>query len=439
MNPYTRRRQGVRRQDAARRCKVLPRHPVAAVAATVTMLLAACGGAGGSGNGGGPADLFIALNVPSSADPFLAAEIQHGAQLAVTQQNHSGVVINGVAHHLVTRSYDDAGQAQQAAANVQSAIHDGAFAVIEDGIGASATAQAASAAGVPEIVIANGDTKLLDPQSRPSLFRLGIANDADATILGKYIAGKAKSVSIIHDDTENGRNASSELATAMATANIPAQPVIEVAATASTIDTQVQQLASARSDGIAIEGGDAFTGRVAAAVRAAGLRTPLFAGPFAEFPAVRAAAGPAAEGLSFASSRLTSESDETAFAAFEKLLVQSGLGCSDAGVATSTGTKVRQPDDYAMYAYDAVNVAVAALKKSGNPSPGKSLLSAMTNVRVKSANGDNRGFAATTREGISDDDIYIAVIHDNQFQPAKDEPLSATLPSFDQNLADCTK
>jgi len=290
---------------------------------------------------------------------------------------------------------------------------------------------------VPELVIANGDVNLLDPQSRPSLFRLGIPNDADASILGAYIATKAKTAAILHDDTGSGRDAADQLVNALTTAHVSAQPVVEVASTATTLDTQVQQLVAGTPAAIAVEGGDTFTGRAVAAIRGAGVTTPLFAGQFGEFPAVRATAGAAAEGLTFASSRLTSESDAMAFGNFERNLANAGLGCADTGLKTSSGVQVSQPDDYAMYAYDAVNVVVAAIKKNGSASPSANLLSSMTKVRVKSANADSRGFDPTTREGISDDDIYLAVIHDNEFQPVKDEQLSATLPSIDQNLADC--
>ena len=133
---------------------------------------------------------------------------------------------------------------------------------------------------MPELVIANGDENLLDPQSRPSLFRLGIANDADASILGAYIATKTKSAAILHDDTEYGRDAAVQLRNALATAHVTAQPVIEVASTATTMDAQVQQLANAKPGAIALEGGDAFTGRAVTAIRGAGLTTPLFAGQF---------------------------------------------------------------------------------------------------------------------------------------------------------------
>ncbi len=55
---------------------------------------------------------------------------------------------------------------------------------------------------------------------------------------------------------------------------------------------------------------------------------------------------------------------------------------------------------------------------------------------MKSANGDTRGFNPQNHEGVSDDDMYIAVIHDMKFAPVQDEQLSKTLPTEDQVLSE---
>ena len=102
-------------------------------------MLAACGGstnAGSQGSGGTPS-VLIALNVPSSADPYVAQVISRGAQLAVAEANQKGLSIGGTSYQLKLKTYDDANQPQQSASNVDAAIHDGAVAVIEDGIGAT--------------------------------------------------------------------------------------------------------------------------------------------------------------------------------------------------------------------------------------------------------------------------------------------------------------
>ena len=59
----------------------------------------------------------------------------------------------------------------------------------------------------------------------------------------------------------------------------------------------------------------------------------------------------------------------------------------------------------------------------------------MTTTSVTSVNGDHRGLNPENHEGLADDDIYLAVIHDMQFTPVKDEPLSATLQAPDEILA----
>jgi hypothetical protein len=60
----------------------------------------------------------------------------------------------------------------------------------------------------------------------------------------------------------------------------------------------------------------------------------------------------------------------------------------------------------------------------------------MTAAGVISGNGDHRGFNPDNHEGVADDDLYIAAIHDMAFAPVRDEPLSATLPAPDELLAD---
>jgi ABC-type branched-subunit amino acid transport system substrate-binding protein len=174
-----------------------------------------------------------------------------------------------------------------------------------------------------------------------------------------------------------------------------------------------------------------------AAFHAAAVSTPLYTGPEGESPAVRTIAGVAAtNGLHMVLSRMTSEADAASFAQFERRLADMRLGPTDAGVKNAKGQEIRQSNDRDFFAYDAVNLVIAALKKQASASPGAALIKAIGAVRVTSANGDTRGFNPQNHEGVSDDDMYIAVLHDMQFEPVKDEPLSASLPAEDQILSD---
>ena len=409
---------------------------IAALTLPALGLLAACGGGSGGGTPSGPS-VTVALIVPSSADPYVAQVIKRGAQLGADEVNaKGGVAVGGTSYRVNTKVYDDAGQVQQSATAVDTAIHDGAVAVIEDGLGASISAPHTQTAGVPEIDVANGDVSLLDPQNRPSLFRLGIANDAASNRLAAYITQSIHKVAILHDDSTSGRDGANQLTMALATAGGTADPSIEVAAAAPTLDTQIQQITASGAGGVIIWGTDTFLGKAISSLHTAGVTLPIFTGPTGESPAVRAVAGNAAtDGVRFVSSRMTSEADSSSFGQFEHRLAAAQGGPTDAGFKNTAGQEIRQPNDFDFYAYDAMNLVVAALKKSGSVQPGAGLIRAIGSVSVKSANGDTRGFNPDNHEGIADDDMYIAVIHDMQFTPVKDEQLSKTLPSIDQILS----
>ncbi len=139
--------------------------------------------------------------------------------------------------------YDDASDPQRAAANTAAAIGAGAVGIVEDGVGATLGATATRAAGVPEIVIANGNSTLT--QGRPSLFRLGIPNDAAASVLAGYVSHRAPSVAILHDDGEDGRDGATRMEQALATAGVRVAADHEVAAALPTLDAAVRGLLDA--------------------------------------------------------------------------------------------------------------------------------------------------------------------------------------------------
>ena len=414
--------------------------------ATGLVLVATAGLAACGSGGGGPAGrttILIGLNVPATSDPYVAGVISRGAELAVDQADTAGGVrIAGAAYHLQLKIYDDGGDPQRAASNVDAAIHDGAVALIEDGIGMSISASHSAAAGVAEIDITNGDVGLLvskDNVPLPSLFRLGIPNDAAAGLLATYIQSRATTAAILHDDTGNGRDGSNQLVNGLQTAGVTLQPPqpIEIPAASPAIDAQVQEVRAANPGAIALWGTDLFIAKAVTAFRAAGVTTPIYTSPSGAAPAVRLLAGPSAsEGLRIVTGRMTSEGDTTDFATFEQALARDHLGPTDAGFKDAAGQEIRQPNDVDFFAYDAVHVLVAALQKQGSAGPGQSLLDDMNIVTVRSANGDARGFDSQSHEAFAAQDVYIAGVHDMQYEPVKDEQLSATLPAEDEILGD---
>ena len=210
--------------------------------------LAACGGSGGPASPSSSNTITIALDIPVTADAYIAGAIQRGADLAAKEANAKGVTIAGTRYTVALKVYDDNNQPAASAQNVSSAISDHAVAVIEDGLGAAVSASRSAAAGVPEIVIANGTAGLMDPQSRPSLFRVGIANDAASNLLGTYITQTSKTVAILHDDSDSGRDGSDQLTAALATAGATASSTIEVPASSATFDLQLRTIADSKAE-----------------------------------------------------------------------------------------------------------------------------------------------------------------------------------------------
>jgi hypothetical protein len=84
-----------------------------------------------------------------------------------------------------------------------------------------------------------------------------------------------------------------------------------------------------------------------------------------------------------------------------------------------------------MYSYDSVKLVAAALHISGGV--GAPLFRTLEGkVVVTGANGDERGYLASTREGVSPDDMYFAKFHGFVFQPVTDDLLSQHLPVVPQ-------
>ena len=161
------------------------------------------------------------------------------------------------------------------------------------------------------------------------------------------------------------------------------------------------------------------------AARSAGWQVPVWAGPTGEDPLVRqrlAAHRDWLDGVGFVSFRITSEVGPEPFATYRSTY-EKRYGPDLVGV-TENGRKVVQPPDWSMYSYDAVRLVAAGLAKSGAVGP--PLLHALEGgVVITGANGDERGYLATTREGVSPDDMYFAVFRGFVFVPGDRRPALA--------------
>jgi hypothetical protein len=176
---------------------------------------------------------------------------------------------------------------------------------------------------------------------------------------------------------------------------------------------------------------------IAAAVRAArrsGWDVPIFAPPDAADPLVRQELSDHPgwlDGLTFADGRMTAEVGTTPFYTYVDSY-DAAFGPDSVGVRTHDGQPVVALPEYSMYASDVVTVFVAAVQRAGGLSDKGKVLSALNEVTVHGANGDERGFNHVNHEGVIDDDVYFAQFHDMTYRPVKDDPLSSTLPVLTQ-------
>lgn len=406
----------------------------------VAALLTAAPAAACGGQQAGPrGTATIVLNVPESSLPFVAKFTQQGAQLAADQINaKGGVRVGGRAYDLRLVTLDNALSPTTSLANMGRAAADHAVAVIDDGYTAGATFRAAQDAGLPVLVDYNGDAALVDPTGRPNVFRIAPADDAVAQKLVAYVQQKNLKLAVVHDDSDYGRDGDKQLSAAMRSA--PPVTDVELPSNATDLSPQALKVVQAGATGVIVWARAPVLAQFVRALRQAGSQAAIFGSPTAEDPVVRTQLADHpdwVQGLTYASFRITTEEGPEDWDAFRKAYEQHDFnnGGPDylVGVKNSEHRAVVQPPDWQMFPYDMVYLVKAALEKAGTIDPaGGKVISALNEVQVRSANGDQRGWTAENHEGLADDDIYFAHFQDMEFKPVADDPLSRSLPPIDQ-------
>jgi len=402
------------------------------VAVAGCLLVAACGGSSGSTSSSAPA-VTVVVSAPTSTSPWLATFERNGAQLAANQINakHS-LKLAGKSYRIELKVLDNAGSPQQAAANARQAVSMRAAALIIDGVGAAAVADITGPAHLPTFVVFEGGAGIIDPEQRPTMFRLAPADKYMTMRLADYLAGRHPKVGIVADDTSFGHDGLDSLTAAFARDEISVAQKAVVPAGTSNVSTQVLALRRAGVDQLVVWASAPVVAAVVQAARSAGWQVPIWTGPTGEDPLVRQRLAQHPDwltGVGFVSFRITAEVGPAPFAAYRKAYVQA-FGEEKVGVKQG-GKDVVQPPDWSMFSYDVVNLVAAALGKSG--AIGAPLLDTLSgNEVITGANGDERGYSATTREGVSPDDMYFAQFRGFVFAPVTDDLLSQNLPSVPQ-------
>jgi ABC-type branched-subunit amino acid transport system substrate-binding protein len=319
---------------------------------------------------------------------------------------------------------DNAGSPQRAVANARRAVSRGALALVTDGVGALAVAEVSEPADLPVFVVFEGGASIVDPQERPTVFRLAPANAPMSRRLADYVSEKASRVGLLADGSSYGTEGVQATRTALSRNEIT---VSSDAAIGEDVAAQVLQARRGGAEALVVWARASGVAAVVRAARSTGWDVPVFTGPTGEDPLVRQRLADRPEwldGLTFVSFRITSEVGPEPFAAYRAAYEQE-FGVEQVGVEAG-GRPVVMPPDWSTYAYDAVKLTAAAVL-AGGP-----LLTALDGTVITGANGDERGFGPTDREGVSPDDMYFGRFQDLRFAPVEDDLLSTGLPAVPQ-------
>ena len=377
--------------------------------------------------------LLVVVNAPFSKAPYIGTTIARGVELAAAQINGRGGIKTGTAaYDLRIERLDTALSPQQAVGNVRRAVAEHALAIVDEGTGIDASWPIAAEAHIPICIVYQGGLGLVDVARRPNVFRIAPTDHGMAFRFAEYLIPKKLQIGFLHDDSGYGQqgNAAFDDAFGRNLSSVPAD--VEVSAGAEPAP-QVLQARRSGATALLVWGLSSTVAQVVRAARSAGWTAPIYAPPSGEDPLVRQQLSDHPDwvnGLTFASGRMTAEVGPGPFLAFQHAY-ESKFGPDDVGVKTSEGKEVIQPPDYAQYPYDFVNLLAAAVAANHGPG-GAGVVSALNQVDVRGANGDERSFNEANHDGVVDDDVYFAAFRDMTFAPVKDDPLSSTLPVIPQ-------
>ncbi|MDQ1446184.1 MAG: branched-chain amino acid transport system substrate-binding protein [Acidimicrobiaceae bacterium] len=400
------------------------------------LVLAACGRGNDQGGGSGRTAVVV-VNAPFSKVPSVAKPIEQGARLAAEELNKAGGVdVAGVKVRLDVRLADDQGSPTISAANIRKAASDGAVAVVAEGTGVDVAWEDAGRAGLPIGIVYQGGEDLIDVAGRRNVFRIAPTNRGVAFRLAEYVIPKGGRIALLHDDSPYGAGGKAALDKAFARNRSAVAADLQLSsAPGADPGPQVVQARSAGATAVVVWAGPQVLASVVRAARSTGWPVPFFAATSGEDALVRQQLSAHPEwldGLTFVSSRLTSEKGPAPFekyrSAFEKRFGPQRVGVK------SGGKDVVSPPDWAMYAYDFVKVVADAMHRSQADRAAPGLVRAMEETEVQGANGDERGFNKKNHEGVVDDDVFFAVFKDMVWTPVRDDPLSASLPPIPQTL-----
>src|SRR3954447_8584787 len=254
----------------------------ACLCAIGVVMLAGCGG--GEKHPAATRTATIAVDAPFSRDAYIGTTIANGVRLATA---HLGVPLpEGIVDFKVV-TFDNAGSPSKAVANIRRAIGQHAIAIVSDGTGVDAAWKIAEKAHVPIAVVYDGDDSLVDPDTRPNVFRIAPTNHGMAFRFAEYLVPKKLKVALMTDDTGYGRAGRKSLDKAFAQNRDSVAARVQIPSSATDLAPQVLQARRAGATALLLWGRRASSAEAVVAARSSGWNVPIYASPSAQDPLVR--------------------------------------------------------------------------------------------------------------------------------------------------------
>ena len=355
----------------------------------ITLLLCACGKSA-SDQASDVLEVRIGAAAPlTGPQAHLGKDNENGTRMAIDDANAKGIVIGGKKVHFEIVSEDDQADPKTATIVAQKLVDDNVSGVIGH-LNSGTTIPAAkiySDNGIPQIS-PSATAVAYTHQGFKTAFRV-MANDAQqGSALGVYAAKNlgAKKIAVIDDRTAYGQGLADEFIKAATAAG--AQIVAHEYTSDKSVDfTAVLTAVKAKQPELIFFGGmDAQGAPMARQIKALALNVKYMMGDGGRTPEFIKLAEDAAQGV---------------YASLPGVPLDKMPGGKD--FSQRYEAKFKQPIQlYAPYCYDAVNVMIAAMQKTGSVEPAKYLpaLASVSKDGITAkiqfdANGDLKGGAVT--------------------------------------------
>ncbi|HHY55632.1 MAG TPA: branched-chain amino acid ABC transporter substrate-binding protein [Chloroflexi bacterium] len=316
-----------------------------------TFALAACGGGGAPTRG----DVIVYVAVPLSGFQANGGQtILGGVRLAAAEVNNAGGLLG---YRVVVRPLDDESDSDVAvsrAAEIQQAIDAGdrVLAVIGHLNSGQTLAAMEIYKDLPIVVIAaTASEQSLTERNYDNFFRVNANDSVQAAVSADFLTDKlgAKSVAVLHNNTEYGRGLAASLVQELQARGVAVAMQAEVEEGQSIYTEEVAQVQKAAPDAIFYAGYEIETPYLRAALVEAGVTAPMLASDGAFLAATIDEANGAAEGM------------------YVSAFAPSPRNAADAQwIEAYQAVEYRNPDTYSVNGYVAMQVLAEAVRKANS-------------------------------------------------------------------------